>query len=85
MGSLTIRKLDDDTKNKLRLSAAAKGISMEEEARRRLKDSLAESGPVRVKPTVESILQYSLKPTQPFDQKKASDEMWDEVLDSYRR
>ena len=33
MGSLTIRKLDDDIKAKLRLSAAAKGISMEEEAR----------------------------------------------------
>lgn len=33
MASLTIRKLDDDTKSKLRLSAAAKGISMEEEAR----------------------------------------------------
>ena len=33
MGSLTIRKLDDDIKTKLRLSAAAKGISMEEEAR----------------------------------------------------
>jgi antitoxin FitA len=33
VGSLTIRKLDDDIKTKLRLSAAAKGISMEEEAR----------------------------------------------------
>lgn len=33
MGSLTIRKLDDDIKTRLRLSAAAKGISMEEEAR----------------------------------------------------
>ena len=33
MGSLTIRKLDDATKTKLRLKAAAKGISMEEEAR----------------------------------------------------
>jgi phosphopantothenoylcysteine decarboxylase / phosphopantothenate---cysteine ligase len=33
MASLTIRKLDDDTKTRLRLSAAAKGVSMEEEAR----------------------------------------------------
>ena len=33
MGTLTIRKLDDNTKTRLRLSAARKGVSMEEEAR----------------------------------------------------
>jgi antitoxin FitA len=85
MGSLTIRKLDDDTKTRLRLSAAAKGISMEEEARRRLKESLTANGPNKPKLTVESLLQFGVKPDEPFDQKKASDEMWDEVLDSYRR
>lgn len=33
MGTLTIRRLDDETKTRLRLAAALKGVSMEEEAR----------------------------------------------------
>jgi antitoxin FitA len=84
MGSLTIRKLDDDIKTKLRLSAAAKGISMEEEARRRLRESLAANETGKTKPTAKSILEFGVKPGEPFDLKKVSDEMWDEVLDSNR-
>ncbi len=78
MGSLTIRKLDDDTKSKLRLSAAAKGISMEEEARRRLKDSLNHPESSRKKLTVEELLKFSVKPAVPFDLKKVSDELSEE-------
>lgn len=75
MSSLTIRKLDDDIKTKLRLSAAAKGISMEEEARRRLRDSLSAAEPARKKLTVEELLQFSVKPAVPFDLKEVSDEL----------
>ncbi|MDD3149124.1 MAG: plasmid stabilization protein [Candidatus Riflebacteria bacterium] len=37
MGSITIRNIDDDLKTLLRLSAAEKNISMEEEIRQILK------------------------------------------------
>lgn len=40
MASLTIRKLDDELKRRLRLRAARNGRSMEEEARRILADGL---------------------------------------------
>lgn len=42
MGTLTIRKLDDDVKARLRLRAASHGRSMEEEARTILGEALAE-------------------------------------------
>ena len=41
MGSILIRRLDDDTKSKLRLRAARSGHSMEHEAREILQRSLA--------------------------------------------
>jgi plasmid stability protein len=41
MASLTIRKLDDEVKSRLRLRAAAHGRSMEEEARAILGGALA--------------------------------------------
>ena len=40
MTSLTIRNLDDATKQRLRIRAAYHGVSMEEEVRRILKDAL---------------------------------------------
>lgn len=40
MATLSIRKLDDATKSRLRIQAANHGISMEEEARRILRQSL---------------------------------------------
>lgn len=43
MATLTIRNLDDDLKARLRLRAARRGHSMEEEARRILKSALAVS------------------------------------------
>lgn len=40
MTSLTIRNVDDATKQKLRIRAARHGVSMEEEVRRILKEAL---------------------------------------------
>lgn len=40
MTSLTIRNLDDATKQRLRIRAARHGVSMEEEVRRILKETL---------------------------------------------
>lgn len=45
MGTLTIRNLDDALKSRLRLRAAARNRSMEEEARQILRASLQESAP----------------------------------------
>lgn len=42
MGTLTIRKLDDPLKSRLRLRAAARNRSMEEEARQILRSALQE-------------------------------------------
>ena len=44
MGSILIRRLDDETKSKLRVRAARSGHSMEQEAREILRDSLASEG-----------------------------------------
>jgi plasmid stability protein len=44
MSSLTIRKLDDETKARLRLRAARHGRSMEEEARTILRDGVRSAG-----------------------------------------
>ncbi len=41
MASLTIRNLDERVKQDLRMQAAARGISMEEQARRALAESLS--------------------------------------------
>ena len=39
--SLSVRKLDDETLSRLRIRAAKHGVSMEEEARRILKDAVS--------------------------------------------
>ena len=41
MASLSVRKLDDETLARLRMRAASRGVSMEEEARRILKAAVA--------------------------------------------
>jgi len=43
MASITIRKLDDSTKAKLRIRAAHNNRSMEDEARNILRDALSDS------------------------------------------
>ena len=46
MGNLSVRKLDDEVMQRLRIRAASKGLSMEEEVRRILKQAV--SGPERL-------------------------------------
>ena len=46
MASLSVRKLDEDTYERLRVRAAKHGVSMEEEARRILKQAI--SAPERI-------------------------------------
>ncbi len=41
MASLSVRKLDNDTYERLRVRAAKHGVSMEEEARRILKQAIS--------------------------------------------
>ncbi|MCP9452228.1 MAG: hypothetical protein NNA23_06045 [Nitrospira sp.] len=48
MASLTIRNLDELTKQRLRLRAAEHGLSMEEEARRLLKEALGSTVPAKL-------------------------------------
>jgi len=45
MASITIRKLDDATKSRLRMRAASHGRSMEEEAREILKQAVTGTPP----------------------------------------
>ena len=47
MASITIRNLDDDIKQRLRLRAAEHGRSMEEEARDILRRVMGEAAPPR--------------------------------------
>ena len=47
MASITIRNLDDDIKQRLRVRAAERGRSMEEEARDILRRVMAENAPPR--------------------------------------
>ena len=46
MGSLSVRRLDDETLKKLRRAAAREGVSMEEFARRVLRRSVAADEPI---------------------------------------
>ena len=53
MATLTIRKLDDSIKQSLRIKAAHRGVSMEEEARRILQQALIrETGPSQLGTTI---------------------------------
>ncbi|HVO97610.1 MAG TPA: hypothetical protein VMT15_06060 [Bryobacteraceae bacterium] len=54
MASITIRRLEDSTKRKLRMRASRNGHSMEEEARQILRVALAEKEPTG-RDLVESI------------------------------
>ena len=78
MSTLTIRNLDEGVKQALRRRAAERGVSMEQEAR----DVLAESvkRPERTGSILADLRRLGAKPGTSFDQKKISDEMWDEGL-----
>lgn len=58
MASITIRKLDDDLKRRLRIRAAEHGRSMEGEAREILRLAVGEKKPPPSKSLVEEIRSY---------------------------
>lgn len=76
MASLMIRNLDDDVKRELRRRAAERGVSMEQEARDRLAESLGRAR--RRKSIFDDLTRLGIKPEEPFDQKAITDAMWDE-------
>lgn len=84
MGALTVRKLDDTVKRRLRERAARQGVSMESSARALLlaarPASAATSRGWRLKASLEELLALSAKAESPLDAKTLSDEMWDEGL-----
>lgn len=78
MSTLTIRNIDEDIKRKLRQRAAERGVSMEQEARDVLTESVRV--PRRKGSILEDLQKLGVKPKEPFDLKKVSDEMWEEGL-----
>ena len=76
MGSLTIRNLDDPIKSRLRLRAAARNRSMEEEARQILRAALQEpmapaqdlGTRIRARFAALSDVQLTLEPREPVRQ-----------------
>lgn len=89
MGSMTVRKIDDEVMRDLRISAAKRGVSMEQEARDRLRRPLQESENVEmptsdsvdVQTRVNEILAFGRRlPKVDFDQKQVFDELY-EYLD----
>lgn len=85
MGTLTIRNLDDDVKRELRKRAAARGVSMEQEARDIIAQNVSGVLKPRRKATLEDIMRLSRKPDAPFDMKQAQDELWDYLYQDDRR
>lgn len=89
MGNLTVRKIDDEVMRDLRISAASRGVSMEQEARDRLRRPLTqetvqnpgpitfESQPWRLKATKEELLALGRKLKTPIDHKAESDALYD--------
>ncbi len=89
MGNLTVRKLDDEVMRDLRISAARRGVSMEQEARDRLRRPLEQENTAgfaentekprwRLKASKEELLAIGRKlPHVEFDQKEESDKLYD--------
>lgn len=78
MATLTVRKLDEAAKTKLRARAALQGVSMEQRAREILQERHA--GARRTGSIFEALARLGAKPTAPFDEKTVLDAMWDEGL-----
>ncbi|MER9435508.1 hypothetical protein [Mesorhizobium sp. M0618] len=78
MGTLTIRNLDEDLKQRLREQAARHGVSMEQEARTLLlKDVAAVNKHDDDVVTAEEILEFGRRLRKvDFDQKRLTDELW---------
>ena len=89
MATVTVRKLDDAVVRDLRLSAAERGVSMEQEARDRLARSLPPD--MREEPglgetkwhldaSLEEILALGRRlPKVEFDQKREFDRLYDYI------
>ncbi len=87
MGTVTVRKLDDEVIRDLRRSAAERGVSMEQEARDRLRRPLAPleaAGPGdtaesdwHLEASLEELLALGSKPDKPIDHKAESDALYD--------
>ena len=91
MGAITVRKIDDDLIRDLRISAAERGVSMEQEARDRLRQRLPRAANIqeddgdtpkwRLKATMDEILALGVKPDRPIDHKSESDALYDYLED----
>jgi plasmid stability protein len=74
MASLTIRKLSDSTKGKLRVRAAENGRSMEEEARRIIEDAVGPRENLNLAEAIHALfaplggVDLELPPRQPIRQ-----------------
>lgn len=76
MGTVTVRKIDDEIMRDLKISAARRGVSMEQEARDRLRQPVvAGDGPRKI--DVEKILSLGVKPGRPVNHKAESDALYD--------
>lgn len=80
MTALTISEFDDDLHERLSRRALTHGVTPEQEARAIRVHALADAQSGRRKPSIEELAKFSVKPTEPFDLKALSDEMWDESL-----
>ena len=61
MASITIRRLEESTKRKLRIRAAQHGRSMEQEAREILKNELDTAPPILTKPKTGADLVKAIR------------------------
>ncbi|MCO6393341.1 plasmid stabilization protein [Aliihoeflea aestuarii] len=84
MGNMTVRRIDDEVMRDLRISAARRGVSMEQEARDRLRRPLpakgADSGSPNqwhAKATLAELLALGIRPDKPIDHKAESDTLYD--------
>lgn len=80
MATLMIRNLPDEIKHELRRRAADRGVSMEQEARDALARGVAAPTSRRRKAILEDLRKLGANPSEPFDLKKVSDDMWDDGL-----
>lgn len=80
MASITIRNLDDDIKRRLRVRAAERGRSMEEEAREILREVVGDSRPplnlahsLRARVTKAGGVDLDIPPRDPMREPPAFD------------
>ena len=84
MGTVTVRRIEDEVMRDLRISAATRGVSMEQEARDRLRRPLAQEAAAsegkrewRLKASKEELLAIGRRlPKVDFDQKEESDRLY---------